>query len=94
MSETTITVPAAEANRRFSALLRAARNGTRVTITSHGEPVAQLVPVEGWNISEEAQRKREVALEELRAQWALQEPVVVGPWTREELYERSSPPKA
>ena len=88
-----MTVPAAEANRRFSTLLRAARNGARVTITSHGQPVAELVPVGGWTISEEAQRRREIALKELQAGWARQEPVVVGPWTREELYERNPPPE-
>ncbi len=93
MSEATMTVPAAEANRRFSALLRAARNGTRVTITSHGQPVAELGPVSDGALSEDAQRKREIAFAALKAHWATLEPVVVGPWTREELYERGPTPE-
>lgn len=88
MSETDLIVPAAEANRSFSKLLRAAREGKRVTITSHGEPVAELIPA-----GEEARRaakraQRLAALAELQAHWATLEPQVIGPWTREELYER------
>lgn len=37
-------VPAATANREFSRLLREVRGGNPVVITSHGEPVAKLVP--------------------------------------------------
>ena len=48
MSRRSLTVPAAEANRSFSKLLRAARLGARITITSHGEPVLpELGPVGG-----------------------------------------------
>ena len=47
MSDADLTVTAAEANRSFSKLLRAAREGKRVTITSHGTPVAELGPVDG-----------------------------------------------
>lgn len=89
-----LTVPATEANRRFSALLRAARNGARVTITSHGEPVAELRPVPSSPLSEDALRARRIAFQEMEARWAVQEPVVVGPWTREELYERNHKPEA
>ena len=85
---TDIVVPATEANRSFSKLLRAAREGRRVTITSHGEPVAELIPA-GEEAREAAKRARRLeALEALEAHWAALEPVVVGPWTREELYER------
>lgn len=80
-----VTVTAAEANRAFSKLLRQAQQGTRVTITSHGKPVAQLGPIDGDAAELE---KRLKALERLRERWAKTEPVVVGPWTREELYER------
>ncbi|MGH6986676.1 MAG: type II toxin-antitoxin system Phd/YefM family antitoxin [Caulobacteraceae bacterium] len=86
MKASDITVPAAEANRRFSKLLRAAREGTRITITSHGEPVAELGPVGGEN--EEAERRRIAeAHERLMRRLESQEPRVVGPWTRAELYE-------
>ncbi|MGH7022635.1 MAG: type II toxin-antitoxin system Phd/YefM family antitoxin [Caulobacteraceae bacterium] len=87
MSDAPITIPAAEANRSFSKLLRAVREGARVTITSHGEPVAELGPVGGSEEEREMLRRRE-------AQSALVEhiksvkPRVVGPWTRDELYER------
>jgi prevent-host-death family protein len=87
MSETDLIVPAAEANRSFSKLLRAARDGKRITITSHGEPVAELVPA-GEGAREAAKRARRLAaLAELKAHWATAEPKVIGPWTREELYD-------
>ena len=81
----TLTVPAAEANRRFSKLLRAAREGTRVIITSHGEPVAQLGPPD--RDADEALRLRE-SLAALESQWGETGPVVVGAWTRGDLYDR------
>jgi prevent-host-death family protein len=88
MSDSDLVVPAAEANRSFSKLLRAAREGKRITITSHGEPVAELIPA-GEEAREAAKRARRLkALEALEAHWATLKPIVVGPWTREELYER------
>lgn len=79
-----MTVTATEANRSFSKLLRAAREGTRVTITSRGRPVAAITSVD-----DETERvKRREALTKMREHWAHVKPVVVGPWTREELYER------
>ena len=47
MTAASIGVPAARANREFSKLLRAAKEGARITITLHGEPVAELGPVGG-----------------------------------------------
>ena len=38
-------VSAAEANRRFSELLRTVKKGQRVVVTSHGKPVARISPV-------------------------------------------------
>lgn len=38
-------VSAADANRRFSELLRTVKNGHSVVVTSHGKAVAKLVPV-------------------------------------------------
>ena len=40
------TISAADANRRFSELLRTVRAGKTVVVTSHGKPVAQLIPFE------------------------------------------------
>ena len=39
-------VSAADANRRFSKLLRAVREGQSYVVTSHGEPVARITPIE------------------------------------------------
>ncbi len=38
------SVSAADANRKFSELLRGVRQGRSYVVTSHGEPVAKLVP--------------------------------------------------
>ena len=81
------TLTAAEANRSFSALLRRAAAGERVVITSHGRPVAEIGPVR-----EDAAAK-EAAKDRLLAHLDAQEPTVIGPWTREELYERKPWPK-
>jgi prevent-host-death family protein len=74
-------VSAAEANRNFSKLLRAVRRGHSYVVTSHGKPVAKIIPA---GADDEVMAKaRTVLLARLRAQ-----PVVdIGPWTREELYE-------
>ena len=38
-------VSAADANRRFSELLRTVKQGRSVVVTSHGKPVAKITPV-------------------------------------------------
>jgi prevent-host-death family protein len=82
-----MTVPAAEANRSFSKLLRAAREGTRITITAHGQPVAELGPVA--DSTGDAERRRAAdAHRRLVRHLKSVTPKVVGPWTREDLYER------
>jgi prevent-host-death family protein len=74
-------VSAADANRRFSLLLRGVREGRSYVVTSHGKPVARLIPAgKHDNVSSSA---RSVLLSRLERQ-----PVVnVGRWTRDELYE-------
>ncbi len=82
-----IKVSATEANRSFSRLLREVARGKHVTVTSHGRDVAVVVPVE--TESEDAKHSRRLAARErLKAHWATVEPVTIGPWTREDLYER------
>ena len=39
------TVTASEARRRIAAVLRSVAQGERVTVTSHGKPVATIEPV-------------------------------------------------
>ena len=75
------SVSAADATRRFSELLRSVRQGNQVVITSHGKPVAKLVPVEGEQRSGTAARA--ILFDRLRTEQVLD----VGRWTREELYE-------
>jgi len=76
------TVSAAEANREFSRLLRGVREGNSYVVTSHGRPVAKLVPVEKDQAAREAARKK------LLERWRSQPVIDIGPWSRDELYER------
>jgi len=76
-------IPAAEGNRPFSRLLREVREeGRSFTVTSHGKPVARLIPCAGADMAQ--RRARSALLLRLAAQPAAN----LGPWTREELYER------
>lgn len=74
-------VSAAEANRKFSLILRGVREGHSYVVTSHGKPVARIVP---------ADRRESIAA---GARAALvsrleRQPVLnAGRWTRDELYE-------
>lgn len=74
-------VSAADANRRFSQVLRGVREGQSYVVTAHGRPVARIVPVAKHD--EVAAGARSALLTRLHA-----EPVVdIGRWTRDELYE-------
>ena len=78
------TVSAADANRRFSELLRRVRDGGTVVVTSHGKPVARMTPV--TRTERATARAKEALLARLRAQPAID----IGPWTRGELHERDA----
>ena len=73
-------VSAAEANREFSRLLRGVREGRRYVVTSHGKPVARIVPV---TADEGSAGVRAVLFSRLARQTAVRVPR----WTRDELYE-------
>ena len=75
-------ITAAEANRYFSKLLREAQDGRSSVITSHGRPVARLVPIAPADIARDA--ARDALLGRLRSQAATRP---IGRWTRDELYE-------
>jgi prevent-host-death family protein len=75
-------VSAAEANRDFSKLLRGVREGRSYVITSHGKPVARIVPLDANDRVRAT--ARDVLLARLRAQPATSP---IGQWTRDELYE-------
>jgi prevent-host-death family protein len=77
------SVSAAEANRSFSKLLSEVKRGAIVTITSHGEPVAKLVPF----VDVSDRDRREAAKQAMLDRWATLEPWTADPWTRDDLYE-------
>jgi prevent-host-death family protein len=77
-------ISAADANRKFSQVLREVKEGRSFVVTSHGRPVARIAPVErkegrigdsqGWKVLTKRLRNQPV--------------IDIGRWTREELYER------
>ena len=73
-------VSAADANRKFSLLLREVREGRSYVVTSHGKPVARLVPA---GVQTAASGARSALLSRLQKQRATK----VGRWMRDELYE-------
>jgi len=75
------TVSAADANRKFSQLLQGVRRGKSYVVTSHGRPVAKLIPVE------EQAGTREAAWKALMERLDKQPVQDIGHWTRDELYE-------
>ena len=75
-------ISAAEANRQFSRLLRGVREqGAIYVVTSHGKPVAKIVPIDG------ADEVRAGARAELLRRLRKQPLSRAKPWTRDELYE-------
>jgi prevent-host-death family protein len=75
------TISAADANRRFSELLRAVKKGQSVVVTSHGKPVAKISPIVEDNRAVDGARS--VLLARLRRERV----VNAGRWTRDELYD-------
>ena len=74
-------VSAADANRRFSELLRTVKKGRSVVVTSHGKPVAKITPI----VDDE--RAAEGARAALFARLRTERAANVGGWTRDELYD-------
>ena len=73
-------ISAAEANRKFSEVLRGVRAGQSYVVTSHGRPVARIEPV---SKEADADGARAALMKRLRAQKAID----IGPWNRDELYD-------
>jgi prevent-host-death family protein len=74
-------VSAADANRMFSRLLRAVREGGSYVVTSHGKAVARILPVR--HDDGVARRARAALVKRLRSGAV----VNIGRWSRSELYE-------
>ena len=75
------TISAAEANRKFSQLLREVGQGSTYVVTSHGRPVARIAPLHSSHAPRT--RARKLLLQRLR-----REPVTkIGRWKREDLYD-------
>jgi len=72
-------ISAADANRKFSQLLREVREGRSYVVTSHGRPVARISPVE--------EDRRDEAKAKLLAHLKEQPIRRVGRWTRDDLYD-------
>lgn len=75
------TISEADANRRFSLLLRRVRAGHSYVVTDHGKPVARLIPA--GKHDEVAVGARAALLSRLEQQSA----VSAGRWMRDELYQ-------
>lgn len=76
-------ISAADANRKFSQLLRDVKEGQSYVVTSHGRPVARIAPVSSkqGKVGDSPGWSR--LLRRLRKQ-----PVMnIGRWTRDELYD-------
>jgi prevent-host-death family protein len=73
-------ISAADANRKFSKLLRDIKEGQSYVVTSHGRPVARIAPVDEGHQTTNA---RTVLLNRLRSQRVLN----VGRWKRDDLYD-------
>ncbi len=74
-------VSAADANRKFSRILRAVREGGSYLVTSHGKAVARILPVS--HEDGVTRGARAALLRRLRSAAV----VNIGRWSRSELYE-------
>jgi len=76
-------ISAAEANRKFSQLLREVKEGQSYVVTNHGRPVARIAPIQTKTAHAAASAAHTSLLNRLRRQ-----PVVnIGRWNRDELYD-------
>jgi prevent-host-death family protein len=76
-------ISAAEANRKFSRLLKEVKVGKSYTVTNHGEPVARIVPIQDAEEKKRRDKGWKELLERLKSQPAMNS----GSWSRDEAYE-------
>lgn len=77
-------ISAADANRKFSQVLREVKEGRSFVVTSHGRPVARIAPVE----QKEGRIGQSASWKSLMKRLRNQPVIKIGRWTREELYDR------
>ncbi|MBE0501813.1 MAG: type II toxin-antitoxin system prevent-host-death family antitoxin [Desulfuromonadales bacterium] len=75
-------ITATEANRHFSEILKEASEGEEIQIEWRGKLIAKLTPAR--KVDKSQLSARQGLFERLRKS----EPVVIGDWTREGLYDR------
>jgi prevent-host-death family protein len=76
-------ISSADANRKFSQLLREVREGRSYVVTSHGRPVARISPVH----SKQGKVGDSPAWGRLLRRVRKQPVMNIGRWTRAELYD-------
>jgi prevent-host-death family protein len=77
-----LAISAADANRSFSRVLREVRDGRAFTVTSHGRPIAKIVPIGAdYTVTSAARAALFARLRSAPVQR-------VERWTRDDLYER------
>jgi prevent-host-death family protein len=77
------SISAAEANRKFSQVLRHVKEGQSYVVTSHGRPVARIAPVK----PKQGKIGDSTAWRRLMRRIKSQPTIDIGPWTRDELYD-------
>ena len=83
MEELEELIAAADANRKFSQLLRSVRDGRTYVVTIHGKPVAKIIPI-AKDDKVMAGRGQSIRSPALPAGCRC------GCWTRDELYDDKS----
>jgi prevent-host-death family protein len=74
-------ITAADANRKFSQVLREVKEGQSYVVTSHGRAVARIAPFQEDRAT--ASHARSSLLKRLRSERVVR----VGRWRRDELYD-------
>lgn len=82
------TVSAREANQAFSKLLNEVAAGEDVVITRRGAPVARLTPFGAATVGREMTAERAEAVQRLMEHLRNAPKMDLGPWKRDELYDR------
>ena len=78
-------ISAVHARKKFPELLRGVRQGRSYIVTSHGKPVAKLIPADSDSVR--AQAAHAAFLRKLRAQKPAKGASARHRWTRDELYD-------